>query len=134
MRTPATQTPSTRDPATGTAGDAAYSRWKRRARHHPLVVDTAMVLLLAVLSFSGAALSAPGAPAPSQPSGAGAIAVSCLVLFGHRRFPRTTAVLAVGCTIALAAQGYVLTPLLLAPTMTALFLLTLRAGRGPYFS
>lgn len=133
MRTPATQTPSTRDPATGIAGDAAYSRWKRRARHHPLVVDTVLVLLLAVLSFSGAALSAPGAPAPSQPSGAGAIAISCLVLFGHRRFPRTTAVLAVGCTIALAAQGYVLTPLLLAPTMTALFLLTLHAGRRTVF-
>jgi signal transduction histidine kinase len=88
-----------------------------------------MVLLLAVCSFSGAALSAPGAPAPSQPTGAGVIAVSCLVLFGHRRFPRSAAAVATGCTIALAAQGFVLTPLLLAPTMAALFLLSLHAGR-----
>jgi signal transduction histidine kinase len=112
-----------------TAGGAAYSRWKRRAGRHPLAIDVVAVLLLCVCSFSGAALSAPGAPAPSQPTGAGAIAVSCLVLFGHRRYPRPVAVVAIGCTIALAAQGFVLTPLLLAPTMVALFLLALHAGR-----
>jgi signal transduction histidine kinase len=116
-------------PLAGVAGDTTYSRWQRRVRRHPLALDTVMVLLLAVFSFSGAALSAPGAPAPSRPSGAGAIAISCLVLFGSRRFPRATAVVAIGCTIALAAQGYVLTPLLLAPTMVALFLLALHAGR-----
>jgi signal transduction histidine kinase len=38
-------------------------------------------------------------------------------------------VVSIGCTIALAAQGYVLTPLLLAPTMVALFLLPIHAGR-----
>jgi signal transduction histidine kinase len=36
---------------------------------------------------------------------------------------------AIGCTIVLAAQGFVLTPLLLAPTMVALFLLCVRADR-----
>jgi signal transduction histidine kinase len=128
-RTSATQTSGTRASAAGTAGGSAYSRWARRARCYPRAVDAAVVLLLCVCSFSGAVLSAPGAPAPSQPTGAGAIVISCVVLFGHRRLPRLTAAVAIGCTIALAAQGFVLTPLLLAPTMVALFLLSGRASR-----
>jgi signal transduction histidine kinase len=113
----------------GFADGAAYSRWKRRAQRHPLAVDAIVVMLLVVVSVGGAALSAPGAPAPSRPSEADAIYVACLALFGHRRFPRTTAVVVIACTIALAARGYVLTPLLLAPIMAALFLLPIRAGR-----
>jgi signal transduction histidine kinase len=129
MRTPVTGTSSTRAPAAGIAGSIAYSRWKRRAGQHPLAVDAVLVLLLCVCSFSGAALSAPGAPAPTQPAGGGVILIACIAIFGCRWFPRATAVVAIGCTIALAAQGYVLTPLLLAPTMVALFLLPIRADR-----
>ena len=132
--TPDTEIASPEIPSAGTAeagiaGDGAYSRWKRRAQEHPLAVEAVAVLLLMGFSFSGAALSAPGAPAPSRPSGAGAIVIACLALFGQRRFPRLTAVVVIACTIALTAQGYVLTPLLLAPTIAVLFLLPIRADR-----
>jgi signal transduction histidine kinase len=100
----------------------------RRAQRHPLVLDAIAVLLLIGVSFTGAALSAPGVPAPSQPS-TGAILGGCLALLGHRRFPRTATVVVIVCTVTLAAQGYVLTPLLIAPAMAALFLLPVRAGR-----
>jgi signal transduction histidine kinase len=133
-RTSATGTSGTQASAAGIVGGAAYSRWARRARCHPRAVDVLVVLLLCVCSFSGAVLSAPGAPAPSQPTGAGAIVISCVVLFGHRRLPRLTAVVAIGCTIALAAAGFVLTPLLLAPTMVALFLLSGRASRRSVYA
>jgi signal transduction histidine kinase len=113
----------------GIVGGAAYSRWKRRAQEHPLAVNAIAVLLLMGIAFSGAALSAAGAPAPSRPSGAGAIVIACAALLGHRRFPRSAAVVVIACTIALTVQGYVLTPLLLAPAIAVLFLLPVRVGR-----
>ncbi len=92
-----------------------------------------MVLVLVTLSFTGAALSAPGAPAPNRPSDSDAIFIACLALFWHRRFPRTVAVVVISSTVALAARGYVLTPLLLAPAMAVLFLLPRRVGRPPAY-
>ncbi|HEY1819022.1 MAG TPA: histidine kinase [Trebonia sp.] len=106
-----------------------YARFQRLARDHPVAVDAVAALVLACVCFSGTALSAPGAPAPSRLAGLLPILLICAALLGQRRFPRAYAVLAIACAITLAAQGYVLTPLVLAPAMVALFLLGLRADR-----
>jgi len=105
-----------------------YYRWQRLARAHPVAVDAIAALALVGVSFSGTVLSAPGAPAPSWSSGIGLSCVACAALLGRRRYPRITAGVTIACALALAALGYVLTPLLLAPAMVALFSLAFRAG------
>ena len=105
-----------------------YYRWQRLARAHPVAVDAIAALALVGVSFSGTVLSAPGAPAPSWSSGIGLSCVACAALLGRRRYPRMTAGVTIACVLALAALGYVLTPLLLAPAMLALFSLAFRAG------
>ena len=113
----------------GRGSTVGYSRWQRLARAHPAAVDAIAALTLAGIAFSGAALSAQGAPAPTQPAGIVLICAGCAALLWRRRYPRMTAVVTIACALAQAALGYVLTPLLLAPAMAALFSLALRAGR-----
>jgi signal transduction histidine kinase len=104
-------------------------RWLRLARAHPFAVDAIAALALVGVSFSGTVLSAPGAPAPRWSSGIGLSCVACAALLGRRRYPRMTAGVTIACALAQAALGYVLTPLLLAPAMAALFSLGFLAGR-----
>jgi signal transduction histidine kinase len=47
----------------------------------------------------------------------------------HRGHPRSAAVVTIACTAGVTALGYVLTPLLLAPAMAALFWLAVRASQ-----
>ena len=46
-----------------------------------------------------------------------------------RSHPRATAVVTIACATALAALGYTLSPLLLAPAMIALFFVALRTSQ-----
>jgi signal transduction histidine kinase len=113
----------------GTGSTLGYYRWQRLARAHPVAVDAIAALALVGVSFSGTVLSAPGAPAPSWSSGIGLIFVACAALLWRRQYPRLTTGVTIACVLALAALGYVLTPLLLAPAMAALFSLAFRTGR-----
>ena len=106
-----------------------YYRWQRLVRAHPVAVDAIAALALVGVSFSGTVLSAPGAPAPNWSSGIGLICVACAALLWRRQYPRITTGVTIACALALAALGYVLTPLLLAPAMAALFSLAFRSGR-----
>ena len=112
----------------GTGKHSGYHRWQRLARAHPIAVDSIAVLALVGVSFSGTVLSAPGAPAPSWSSGIGLICVACAALLWRRQYPRITTGVTIACVLALAALGYVLTPLLLAPALLALFSLAFRTG------
>ncbi|MCP9949112.1 sensor histidine kinase [Actinomadura madurae] len=54
--------------------------------------------------------------------------VACLALSAHRSHPRTVAVVNAVCIVVVTALEYVLTPLLLAPVMTAMYWLTTHTG------
>ncbi|EFH28744.1 MULTISPECIES: histidine kinase, partial [Streptomyces] len=49
------------------------------------------------------------------------LGASCLALFLHRTHPRVTVVVNAVCATVVIAQGYLLTPLLLAPVMASLY-------------
>jgi signal transduction histidine kinase len=115
----------------GTGSTVGYHRWQRLTRAHPVAVDAIGALALVGVSFSGTVLSAPGAPAPSWSSGIGLICVACAALLWRRQYPRITTGVTIACVLALAALGYVLTPLLLAPAMAALFSLAFLTGGRP---
>lgn len=104
------------------------SRWQHYARDHPHIVDAAVVFVVAAISLPGVTLSVPGAAEPSRTPGMLLTGAACLSLLGHRSHPKATAAVTVACTIALASLGYLLTPLLLAPAMTALFSLAMRSS------
>jgi signal transduction histidine kinase len=103
------------------------SRWQRYARDHPRTADVAAVLLLAGISFPGITLSVQGAAIPPRMPGILLICAACAALLCHRGHPRTAAALTAACTVAIAALGYALTPLLLAPAVAGLFTLAVRA-------
>ncbi|MFF8968955.1 sensor histidine kinase [Streptomyces sp. NPDC014995] len=89
---------------------------------HPFVVDLAMVLPLMGCATLGSLLTLPGADPPDQDSTATLLmGVSCLALLKHRSHPRTAVVVTAVCTSITIALGYLLTPLLLAPVMAALY-------------
>jgi signal transduction histidine kinase len=102
------------------------SAWQRYLRDHPRVADAATVLVLLSFALTGAVLGVRGVPQPARQPGWILAAIACAAVAVHRGRPRLAAVVAIACTAAIAALGYLLTPLLLAPAMAALYLLTLR--------
>ncbi|TQE35809.1 sensor histidine kinase [Streptomyces ipomoeae] len=89
---------------------------------HPFLVDLAQVVALMGCATLGSALTLPGAEPPDQDKVAVVLmGVSCLFLLKHRTHPRTALVVTAICTIVAVALGYLLTPLLLAPIMAALY-------------
>ncbi|TCC16760.1 sensor histidine kinase [Kribbella sindirgiensis] len=86
---------------------------------------TDAVIAVAVLvgaAVIGVNLSDPDGARPADAWLAdGLAAVSSLVLFGARRLPRVTVAVAAACVVALGTLGYLLTPLVLAPVMVALY-------------
>ncbi|MGP4012743.1 sensor histidine kinase [Streptomyces sp. 4N124] len=100
-------------------------RFARYADRHPHVVDGVLVLALMVCAIIGSNLTRPGTAPPHQDTTALLLmAVSCLALLKHRSHPRAVTVVAALCTVIVTALGYLLTPLLLAPLMAALYWLT----------
>ncbi|MCI3275379.1 sensor histidine kinase [Streptomyces cylindrosporus] len=94
------------------------------------VVDAVTVAAVLGCAALGASLTIPGIEQPQDDTpGFVLAAVSCLPLWRGRDHPRTAATVATACTVATAALGYVLTPLLLAPLMIALFWVALGTDR-----
>ncbi len=97
---------------------------------HAFLVDLAMVLALMGCALLGGSLTMPGAAPPDQDMTATTLmGVACLVLLKHRLHPRTVVVVAAGCTVTAIALGYLVTPLLLAPLMAALYWLSALTDR-----
>ncbi|MFF4508022.1 sensor histidine kinase [Streptomyces sp. NPDC001401] len=93
---------------------------------------TDVVLALGLLGCVtlGASIAIPGISQPREDWPAVALAaVACLVQMKARTHPRTAVVVATVCTVITVALGYLLTPLLLAPLMIALY--RLAAGTDP---
>ncbi|MPY41440.1 sensor histidine kinase, partial [Streptomyces phyllanthi] len=105
-------------------------RVDRFTARHPLVVDAATVMALMGCAALGSNLSLPGADPPDQGKTVTVLlGVSCLALLRHRRHPRTAVAVTAVCTVAMSALGYLLTPLLLAPVMAALYWLATLTDR-----
>jgi signal transduction histidine kinase len=78
----------------------------------------------------GTMLTLPGADPPDQDKTATALlGVSCLALLKHRTHPRVAVVVSAVVGVTVIALGYLLTPLLLAPLMAALYWLATLADR-----
>ncbi|WP_411151611.1 sensor histidine kinase [Streptomyces sp. A30] len=106
------------------------SSLQRYTRHCPRVVDAVMVLALFGCVALGASINTPGTNQPEHAWPAELLAgISCLALLKGRSHPRTTVAVATACTVIIGALGYLLSPLLLAPLMLALYLLA--AGTDP---
>ncbi|MFD8820540.1 sensor histidine kinase [Streptomyces sp. NPDC059627] len=95
---------------------------ERGTRRYRRVVDAATVLALLGCVALGALLHVPGISQPGRlwPAMVPA-AVTCLALLRARVHPRAAAVVAMACAVVTLAQGYIPTPLLLAPLMLALY-------------
>jgi signal transduction histidine kinase len=106
------------------------SRWQRYFRAHPRAVDVTIALVPVFISFPGVTVSIDGSPVPS-PKWPGYLitGVACAALIWARRRPAVATAVAVGCACALAARGYTLSPLLLAPAMVALCFVALRTSQ-----
>ncbi|MFC8364699.1 sensor histidine kinase [Streptomyces griseorubiginosus] len=106
-------------------------RLEELSDRHPFLVDLALVLALLGCAILGVSLTLPGATPPDDDGLAGVLmAVSCLALLRHRTHPRTAVVVNAVCAVAVIAQGYVLTPLLLSPVMASLYWLAALTERG----
>jgi len=105
-------------------------RLQRLLRCHPRTVDLVVAAALFVCSFPGSALTLPGRDleVPWWP-GVLVAGVASLAVLWRRTLPRTTVVVTLGCAMAVAALGYILTVLVIGPLMIALYTLALRTDR-----
>ncbi|ABW12793.1 integral membrane sensor signal transduction histidine kinase [Parafrankia sp. EAN1pec] len=105
------------------------SRWRRLRDHH-----RTSTVVIAVLAFAAAGpasrLNPQHVAHDSSPWPAVLLAaVACTALLWHERHPRATAVVAITCTVFLAGLGYLLTSLMIAPAMAALYWLAAHTDR-----
>lgn len=92
--------------------------------------DVIMVLALLGTVTLGASIAIPGVTQPPEDWPAEALAaVSCLAQLRARTYPRGALVVATVCTVITVVLGYLVSPLLLAPLMIALY--RLAAGTDP---
>ncbi|MFI1210319.1 sensor histidine kinase [Streptomyces sp. NPDC020802] len=113
---------------------ANLERYTDRVEHyadrHPRALDVIVVLALMGCATFGSALTMPGAEPPDQDKAAVILmGVSCLALLRHREHPRTSLAVTAVCTVIAVGLGYLLTPLLLAPIMAALYWLATVSDR-----
>jgi signal transduction histidine kinase len=103
---------------------------QRRLDSHPHIVDMSLAALLFACSVPGSMIALPHSDlgVPWWP-GVLLAGISCTALLWRRGRPHTTAVLTTVCALIMAALGYILTVLLLAPLMLALYSLAVRTGR-----
>ncbi|WP_151481793.1 sensor histidine kinase [Streptomyces albicerus] len=106
-------------------------RWQRFAKSHPYAIDVAIIVQVfaaAVLGSSFSALEPSGARNALWP-GLLMAGLACVALLWHRSHPRAVVVLTAICGNTAGAIGYLLTPLLLAPVMAALYWLAVHTNR-----
>ncbi|MDC0769502.1 sensor histidine kinase [Streptomyces sp. HD] len=97
---------------------------------HRLVVDAVLAMALMGCATLGSMLTLPGADPPDQDRTATVLTgVACLALLKHRSHPRAAVVVTALCTATVIVLGYLLTPLLLAPVMAALYWLATLTDR-----
>ncbi|MFD7895503.1 sensor histidine kinase [Streptomyces sp. NPDC059743] len=104
--------------------------WQRYLRRHPHGVDTTVALVLFVVAFPGSFAGVDHLAAPAHGwLGVLLAGISCAALLWHRTRPRLVTAVAVLCATGMALAGYVMTVLLLAPLMAALYSLAERTDR-----
>jgi signal transduction histidine kinase len=92
------------------------------AERHPRLTDAVIAAALLAGAVLGAHLVGPGEGRPQDVWVADVLAgLACLALLRARRHPRATVAVTAACAVALGALGFLLTPLLLAPVMVALY-------------
>jgi signal transduction histidine kinase len=92
------------------------------AERHPWLTDAVVVIALLGSTVLGVNLVGPGENRPEEVWTAGAVtALACLVLLRGRRHPRAAVVVTTLCMVVTGSLGFLLTPLLLAPVMVALY-------------
>ncbi|MDQ7905021.1 sensor histidine kinase [Phytohabitans sp. ZYX-F-186] len=92
------------------------------AERHPRLTDAVIVLALLGAAVIGANLIGPGESRPQDIWVAEVVTgIACLALFKARERPRGTVVVATVCAVVTGSLGFILSPLLLAPLMVALY-------------
>lgn len=104
------------------------SGWPRRARDRQRITDAAIAFALISLAFPGGVLAVDGNRVPDRLPYFLLAGLACVAIMWHRGHPRGATAVTIACTGAVTALGFVPTPLLLAPAMTALFLLAVRTN------
>ncbi|WP_314221735.1 sensor histidine kinase [Streptomyces zaehneri] len=97
---------------------------------HPRSSDAVLAAALFACSFPGSVITFPGQDL-SVPWWPGVVlaGASCAALIRRRDRPRGTVVVTLACAVAASALGYLLTVLLLAPLMAALYSLAVSTDR-----
>jgi len=105
--------------------------WQRYADDHARTVDTMTSALMFAAFLFGSEILVPGIPR-SDSVGITVVlaAVSCGALFWQRSHPRTVVTVTALGAAGTGALGHLLTPLVLAPVMLALFRLAVSTSRG----
>jgi signal transduction histidine kinase len=92
------------------------------AERHPRLTDVLIVISLLGAAVLGANLIAPGESRPQDVWVAEAVTgLACLALLKAREHPRVAVMVTTACAVATGSLGFLLTPLLLAPMMVALY-------------
>jgi signal transduction histidine kinase len=92
------------------------------AERNPRLTDVVVVLALLGGAVLGTNLVGPGESRPQNVWVAEVVTgLACLALLKAREHPRITVVVTTACAVATGILGYLLTPLLLAPVMVALY-------------
>ncbi|MFI1410750.1 sensor histidine kinase [Streptomyces sp. NPDC020707] len=105
-------------------------RFEQYADRHPRVIDVALAAGLMGSATLGSSITLPGVVPPDHDSaGTVLMGVSCLALLRYRKYPRITVVVITVCTVIAVDLGYLVTPLLLAPVMAALYWLAVFCDR-----
>ncbi|MEV7086164.1 sensor histidine kinase [Streptomyces sp. NPDC093085] len=96
---------------------------ERYTERHPHTVDAVTVLALFGCTVLGSVITTPDSARPPQewPVQILAAVVSCVAVMKGRGHPRTGVVVTAAGAVLMAAGGYLLSPLLLAPVMVALY-------------
>ncbi|MFJ9127708.1 sensor histidine kinase [Streptomyces sp. NPDC102340] len=103
--------------------------WQRYLLNHPRTVDAAVALLLFATALPGSMYGASDTAGPAHWWPCVALAgLSCAALPWRRTRPRPVTALAILCAVGMAL-GYVMTVLLLAPLMVALYSLAAHTER-----
>ncbi|MBA4863237.1 sensor histidine kinase [Streptomyces sp. PSKA54] len=100
------------------------------AARYPRAGEVAVSLVTFGLAVFGSSLTTPDSDQPTRMWPAVLLAgIACLALLRHRTHPRTAVAVSAVCTMITSALGYLLTPLLLAPVMAALYWLAALTDR-----